>query len=112
MATIITGIMQEKILTNLDTYNHTTASASMYTVEVKLSEVPPSGCTITIAQSGSTSNSVSTTAPAATQNHVELRTILNCAIGDVIAVTLASSAPIDQGPNAIRASLKISPGLV
>jgi|SRR5665213_1404263 len=112
MATIITGIESTKVLSNLDTYNHTALSASMYTVSVKLSEVPPSGCTITIAQSGSTSNSVSTSVPAATQNHVELRTLLNCAVNDVISVTLASSSAIDQGPNAIKASLKISVGQV
>lgn len=112
MATTITGIMQEKVLTNLDTYNHTTLTASMYTVQVMLMEVPPSGCTITISQSGSTTNSVSTAVPAATQNHVELRTVLNCAINDNIAVTLASSTASDTGPNAIKALLKITPGLV
>lgn len=112
MATVITGIMQEKVLTNLDTYNHTTLSPSMYTVQVMLTEVPPSGCTITIAQSGSRTTSVSTSAPAATQSHVELRTVLNCAISDVIAITLASSTAIDTGPNAIKAILRITPGLV
>src|SRR5271169_3835615 len=98
MATTITGIMQSKVLSNLDTYNHTALLTSMYVVSVKLEENPPSGCIITIAQSGSTSTSISTSTPAATQNHVELRTILNCVANDVISVTLASSTAADSAP--------------
>lgn len=112
MATIITGIMQSKVLSNLDSYTHTTQLASMYTVQVHLEENPPSGCTITIAQSGSTSNSTSTATPAATQNHVELRTVLNCAIGDVITVTLASPTAAETAPNVLKAILKITAGQV
>lgn len=110
MATTITGIMQTKILTNLDTYNHTAGLNSMYTVSLRLSEVPPSGITMTIQQNGSTK--VSTSAPAAAQSHVELRTILNCAANDIISVILASSTTSDTGLNALSCLLDITPGTV
>lgn len=108
MATIITGINQAKVLSNLDTYNHTALTTNMYMVKVQTSEVPPSGLTITIAQNGSTKATASV--PAAAQNHTELQIVLNCAINDVIGVTLASSSAIDQGKNAIRALLNIHVG--
>lgn len=106
MATIITGINQTKVLSNLDTYNHTTLATSMYTVSVKTTELPPSGLTITIQQNGSTKASVSV--PAATQNHTELQVVLNCAVSDVIGVILASSVASDV--NTIRAILNIHQG--
>lgn len=108
MATTITGIMQTKVISNLDTYNHTAGLTSMYTVSLKLMEQSPSGCTIVMAQNGSTKLSVAV--PAATQNHVEARIVMNCTAGDLIAVTIASSQASDQTINSIKGILQITPG--
>jgi hypothetical protein len=110
MATIITGIGQAKVLSNLDTYNHTTMLASMYNVQVDLSEQPPTGCSITIQQNGVTK--AVTPTPSATQLNMKLGVILNCAISDVISVIIASSNTAEAAPNQIKAILKITPGTV
>lgn len=108
MATIITGISQTKVLSNLDTYNHTAMQASMYKVEVQMSENPPSGLTITIQQNGVTKASTST--PASSQAVVDLQVLLNCAPNDLISVILASSNAQEAAPNQIKGILKISVG--
>jgi hypothetical protein len=110
MATTITGIGQSKVLSNLDTYTHTVGLNSMYTVEIKVTEQPPSGLTVQIQKNGTPI--VTAASPAASQNHIELRTILNCVVSDTISAVLSSSTPGDENINAIRAILKITPGLV
>lgn len=110
MATTITNIAQTKVLNQLDTYNHTALLSSMYTVEMDLNEIPPSGITITIQQNSSTKASLS--APAASQSAMSLRTILNCAANDIISVIIASSTPSDQLGNSFKGILKITPGTV
>lgn len=111
MATIITGITKTKILTNLDTYNHTTLTAGMYTVRCTLSEQPPSGVILTIQQN-SVTKATTTTIPGATQEIVDLQIVLNCAISDVIGVVVTSSNPTDTGKNVIKAILNIHQGSV
>lgn len=110
MATNISGIFQTKVLSNLDTYNHTALQTSMYVVEVQMNEIPPSGLQIQIKQNGSTK--ATSVAPTAAQQALNLRIILNCAANDVIAVILSSSAASDSGPNAVKGILKITPGSV
>ena len=110
MSQIISGIGKTKILTNLDTYVHTALLASIYTVEVQLTETPPSGMSIVIQQNGSPMATLS--APAASQSVMDLQVKLNCAISDTISIVLASSSAIDKQLNNIRAILKITPGLV
>jgi hypothetical protein len=112
MSQIISGIGQSKTITNLDTYNHTAGLASLYTVSVQLTEIPPSGVSIVIQQNSSTK--ATSVAAAAGQNHIELSVLLQCAVSDVISVILSSASAIDEAPNyqGIRGTLIITPGLV
>lgn len=108
MAQIITGTTQSKVINQLDTYNHTAGASTMYRVEVRLNEIPSSGITIAIKQNASTI--ITTAVPAAGQNHIEVRTVLNCIQNDVIGVVIASSTPGDQGGNSFKAILTINQG--
>lgn len=108
MATIITGIESSKVLSNLDTYNHTTKAAGMYQVSVSVSEQPPSGMSIVIQQNGS--QKAASAAPAASQGVVMLSVPLNCALGDVISVILSSSVASDKAINQIKGILNIHQG--
>jgi len=110
MAQTLPTIYRTNILTNLDTYNHTALANSIYTVNVQLTETPPSGMSITIKQNSSTMASISS--PAASQSVMNLQVQLNCAINDTISVVLASSSAIDQQLNNIRAILEISQGTI
>jgi hypothetical protein len=111
MATTISGISQTKVISNLDTYNHTALLASMYVVDLAVSELPPSGIIITIQQNGVT-KATTTSAPQIAQQLVQLRIILNCSINDLISVIVSSANPSDSGPNAFKGILKIIPGTI
>lgn len=108
MAQNITGIMQTKILNQLDTYNHTALLTSMYMVSISVSEQPPSGMSILIQQNSATKASFSS--PTPTQGAISLQVVLNCAANDVISVVLSSSSANDKGLNSIRGLLNIHPG--
>lgn len=108
MSQTITGIGKTKVLNQLDTYNHTALTASMYFVSIQLSEQPPSGMSILIQQNASTKASFSS--PAAAQGVINLQVVLNCAINDVISVVLSSSNAGDKQLNSIKGILNIHVG--
>lgn len=108
MATTITGISKSKVISNLDTYNHTALQNSMYTVSLDLSEQPPSGCIITMSQNGTPR--LVTAAPAATQLDIKASVVMNCAISDIISIAITSSTPSDITINSIKGILRITPG--
>lgn len=110
MATTITGIMQAKVISNLDTYNHTALQNGVYTVHVQMNEIPPSGLSVVIKQNSSTI--VSSSAPAATQSVIDVQALINCAINDVIGIVITSSNAQEAAPNVIKGILKITPGQV
>lgn len=108
MAIAISGISKSKVLSNLNTYNHTALQTSMYTVSIRLTEIPPSGVSIVIKQNSSTI--ATSVAPSSTQNHIELRAQLNCTINDVIGVVLSSAVASDSLANTVKAILDINIG--
>jgi len=138
MSTIITldpNNDRSQSLNQLGSYLYTTKAAGMHTVSCQVNMQPVSGITITIAQSGSASNSVTSATPAAAptivstanagsgapataiqsnigQNNTQLAATYNCAIGDVLTITLASSTAIDTNINDFKATLNIRAGTV
>lgn len=110
MSQTITKISQSKVINQLDTYNHTALASTMYTVSVRLDDIPTTGITVVIKQNSSTI--VTSTTATAAQNHIEIQTIINCTANDVIGVVFASSVAGDQGGNNFKAILAIRQGLV
>lgn len=109
MAQVIVKESQSLTVCALDTYNHTADAASPYFVKVSAQEIPPSGLSIAIQQNGSTK--ITSIAPAASQNHIDVQIVLNCASSDLISVVLSSVSAGDTGPNAIQALINIHKGL-
>jgi hypothetical protein len=109
MATTITRIDQSKVISNLDTYNHTALANSVYNVSIQLTEQPPSGISILLQQNSSTKASFSS--PAAQQGVINLQVAMNCAINDVISIVISSSSASDQNINAIKGILNIHQGV-
>jgi hypothetical protein len=107
---IINTIESAHEISNLDTYQYTVQSAGLYTVSIQLNEIPASGVSIVIKQNGSTM--ATSLAPSATQSHIELQKLLNCAASDVLQIVISSSSLSDTGPNAIKALLNIRVGQV
>ncbi len=110
MSQTISKISHSQVINQLDTYNHTALATDVYTVSVRLSDIPTTGISVVIKQN-STTIATSTTA-AADQNHIEIQAKINCTATDVIGVIFASSAAGDQGGNSFKAILDIRQGLV
>lgn len=104
-------VSQSNVIVGLGTFTHTTLSSTMYNVTVRATEVPTSSLSITIAQSGSASATITSTAPTSAQGHVELQKLFNCASGDVLTITLSSSAPIDNQLNTVKSVVTINVGM-
>jgi len=103
---------QSNIIDGLGVYTHTTTHTGVYSANALSTMNPASSLILTIAQTGSTSVSVSSASPAAAQAHVELQTKFNIVAGDVITVTIASSSPIDEQLNTVLTLVTIRQGLV
>lgn len=101
---------QSNVICGLGAYTHVTASTGMYFASAHCEENPASGVIITIAQSGSTTATVSSPAAAAAQNHIELQKVFNCVAGDIITVTIASSSAIDAQKNTVKSIIKVNQG--
>jgi len=110
MAQIITREDQSTVISNLDTYNHTAQSTSMYVVSASLTEIPPSSVSIVIKQNGSTK--ATSDAPSATQSAIKLRTILNVTSGDTLTIVISSTDPAESGANIIKGIVSFRPGTV
>lgn len=101
---------ETNVAVGLGSWTHTTTQNGMYFASMSCSEVPPSSIILTIAQSGSASLSVSTSAPATSQGYIDLQQLFNCQAGDVITFTLSSAAEIDNELNTVKTIMKINPG--
>jgi hypothetical protein len=113
MATILTNLAQSKVISNLDTYNHTAVLNSMYYVSCILTEQPNSTVSITIEQNGTPVTSIAAPGNGRTkQCSIVCQTVLNCAINDLISIVISSSNPIDQAINSIKGIINIHPGSV
>lgn len=102
---------QSNVAVGLGTWTHTTTATSMYFVSAQVLENPTSSVIITISQSGSQSLSVSSPSPAAAQQDLNLQTVFNCVVGDVITVVLSSSNPLDQQLNTVKSIIITRRGL-
>lgn len=101
---------ESNVINGLGAYTHTCANTSMYYVDAHANMDTSSSLIITIAQTGSTSVSVSSAAPASSQNHVDLRKVFNCAAGDVITVTMSSAAAVDNQLNRVKTIVSMRTG--
>ena len=105
--TIINNIGYSKPICNLDTYQHTALATQPYSVNVTMSEVPPSGLSITIQRNGST---VASAQMNSNQNRAMIQAVIPCVVADVISIIVASSAVQESAPNSIKGLLNLHIG--
>lgn len=102
---------QTSTICGLGSWTHTAASTAMYTATVKTTNNASSSVSIVIAQTGSTSVSVTSTAPVASQTHEDLQKTFNCVAGDVITITVSSAAATDNQLNEVKSTVKVNLGM-
>ena len=103
---------ETNIICGLGTYTHVCLNTSLYVMKAAASVQPGSSLSITISQSGSTTASVTSTAPAASQTIINVRNLFNCVAGDVLTCAISSSAPIDNQANTVSTLVKVNDGTI
>lgn len=93
----------------LDTMTHTVLNSTIYSVQVQLTEVPPSGLSVVVNQNGSPVFTAPALSP--TQIAQQFKIAINCTAGDVITVVLSSSSAIDQQLNTVKSTISIQQGM-
>lgn len=91
---------QSNIICGLGTYTHTVVVAGMFFVSATCLENPPSGVSIVIQLNGTPI--ATSTAPAASQEAINIQTLLTCNVNDVISVVISSSSAIDNQLNTVK----------
>lgn len=104
-------VSQQSLVGGLGSNAFKVGVAGVHTVTTRTTCLTPSGLVISIAQTGSTSSSVSTPTTSPRQKHIELNGKFNCAVGDLLTVTTSSSADIDQPPSLIKTTINIKQGV-
>lgn len=93
----------------LGTFTYTISAIGTYFLECRSTFIAPSGTSLTIAQSGSASNSYSSITLPANATHVEIANSFRCAIGDVLTLTISSSNVSDaNGMNRLESVFRLS----
>lgn len=100
MANILNNAVSN-VICGLGSYSYSAEKNSMYSVSIRCTENVVSNIILTISQSGSATSSISSLLPGVDQMHIELRTVLNCQVGDVITVTISSALSIDNQLNTV-----------
>lgn len=92
----------------LDTMTHTVQKSTIYSVQVQLTEVPPSGLSVVVNQNGSPIFTAPTLSP--TQIAQQFKVAINCTANDVITVVLSSASAIDNQLNTVKSTISIQEG--
>lgn len=103
---------QSQPFTGLGTYVFTAPTTGLYTVSCQATPLPVgSALQIVLAQSGSASNSVTfggtSTNPAQNQDSIAGNTRFVLVAGDLVTVTVSSSAAVDSLPNAVKGIINL-----
>lgn len=102
---------QASVLNGLQTDTYKVKAAGIHSLYVESTVNFGSGLIITLSQSGSTSNSISTPATSAQQEFVSINQKFNCAVGDILTVAITSSASADQSPSLVKTTITLRLGV-
>jgi len=108
MVPVIIGVEHMVALTGLSSASHSVTHTGNILVSYNMSVNPGSSAVVTISQSGSASVTTASAIPAKGVTSVSAPVMLTCAPGDTITVSVSSSNPVDQQPNAVITKLCIA----
>ncbi len=104
------NLNQSNVMAGKGTQTFTIGTAGVYKMSCRSTEIPPSGLTITLSQSGSVTASYSYTILSPLQNNLSGENIFLCAVGDVLTCALTSSNTIDNLVSNIKSVITLNPG--
>lgn len=111
MSTNVTNFLDTKVINQLGTYQFTATESASLVAKIMVQVNPPSGLAILIQKNGVTQASFS--APADSQEEINLSATMSCVASDVVQFVLSSSSSIDQQQlprNSLKAILDVHKG--
>lgn len=100
----------QKVVSGLNTYQYTVASAAMHVAHIEVDHHLSSQLTVSIQQNGSTISTITLPGTTQVQGTAILVTTMNCALNDVISFVLSSSASVDNQTNTVKSRLIVKVG--
>lgn len=104
-------VTQSSIMNGLNSDSHKILNAGVYSITTRTTMVQPSNLVVTIVQSGSTSKTITSLPTSQQSADIEVTGQFNCAVNDLITVSLTSSASADQPPSLIKTLINLRQGL-
>lgn len=102
---------QATTINGLTSSQHKIVTPGTYSITTRTTMVQPSALTVTATQTGSTSLTYTTAATSPQSGDTQLTGLFNCATGDVITVSVTSSAAADQPPSLIQTTINLRQGV-
>jgi hypothetical protein len=102
---------QQAIMNGLNTSQHKIDTAGQYSITTRSTVNSGSGIVVTAVQSGSKSVTYTTPTTSAQAIEIDLTGQFNCATGDIITVTVSSSATADQPPSLVKTTINLRQGV-
>jgi hypothetical protein len=102
---------QQACLSGLNTEQHRIVTPGVWSIYTRTTDIPPSGVTVTLSQSGSvTVSHTSTTAPVS--GHLEMNAQFVCQVGDLLTIAVTSTgAANDLPPQMIKTTINLKQGV-
>jgi hypothetical protein len=101
---------QQTIGSGLQTYTYTTAAEALFTVNAFTTFNPSSGITCVINQNGSPVGP-SSSSGANLPGEINMMARINCQVGDVITIVIASSLSPDPSETSIKTVVSLRQGV-
>jgi len=105
------NVMQQSVMNGLNSDSYQVLTAGIYSIKASSTVNFGSGLVITLSQTGSTSNSITTPPTSSQEIAVDINQKFNCAVGDILTVAVTSSAPADQAPSLVKTEINLRQGL-
>ena len=101
-ATVLQGLISD---------THQIITAGTYHMSARTTVLFGSGLVITLSQTGSQTVSVTTPPTSAQTDHIDISTLFNCAVGDILHFAATSVANADQPPSFVTSTINLRNGL-
>lgn len=102
---------QATTINGLTSSQHKVVTPGTYSITTRTTMVQPSAVVVTAAQTGSTSLTYTTPTTSPQSGDTQLTGLFNCAAGDLITVSVTSSASADQPPALLQTTINLRQGL-
>ena len=99
------------VTAGLQTETFTIPVAGIYKISCRTTAIPVTGVVLTLSQTGSQSLSYSSGPSTVQQSHMEISQEFDCAVGDILTMSISSSNMNDISVNQVKTTVALTQDL-